>query len=270
MIRTTGGRAFGATSTRSRPWLSATASASSTDMMPSWTPSAPMTRTGLIRICRFTRTFFSVAIVPPLRVANKKGPAPTGPFQHRALQPADAGQRRSLLNPAVPRMRTEGWGGWMALPLPVLDNAQYYVPARAMSSRQCPRLHRLPHHLNELRPGHDLLLAPRAPSPHGHRPGLHLPLPEDGHVRDRLHLRVADPVPERLRPGIQRGAQAGPAQLLDELLPRGPEFVRDGEHAHLLGREPRRERAAVMLEQPAHEALHGSQERTVDHHRPVR
>src|SRR6267143_2257384 len=55
MILTTGGRASGATSTRSRPRSFAAAIASSIVSTPSWSPLSAITRTGLIRICRLTR-----------------------------------------------------------------------------------------------------------------------------------------------------------------------------------------------------------------------
>src|SRR2546422_257211 len=55
MILTTGGRASGATSTRSRPRSFAAAIASSIVNTPSWSPLSAITRTGLMRICRLTR-----------------------------------------------------------------------------------------------------------------------------------------------------------------------------------------------------------------------
>src|SRR5690606_2109652 len=268
MIRTTGGRAFGATSTRSRPWLSAAASASSTGMMPSCAPSALMTRTGLIRICRFTRTLFSIAIVPPPEWRIKKTRA-DGSAPATSAPASQCGRRRSLLNPAVPRARTEGWGGWKALPLPDGQLVENYVPACTMSS-QSTRFHRLPHELDELRSRHNLLLGPRAAAAHGHRPGLHLALAEDGHERDLLELGIADPIAQRLGAAVEAGAQAGPAQLLDERLPGGVEPVVDGQDAHPFGCEPHRERPAVVLDQPAHEPLHRAQQRAVDHDWPVR
>ena len=118
MIRTTGGRAFGATSTRSRPWLSAAASASSTGMMPSCAPSAlddpdrtdpdlPVDADPLLdRDCSASR------------MANKKQTRADGSAPATSAPASQCGRRRSLLNPAVPRARTEGWGGWNPLPLP--------------------------------------------------------------------------------------------------------------------------------------------------------
>src|SRR6266487_2456440 len=55
MILTTGGRASGATSTRSSPRACAAAMASSIGSTPSCSPSFAITRTGLMRICLLTR-----------------------------------------------------------------------------------------------------------------------------------------------------------------------------------------------------------------------
>src|SRR6266571_3270594 len=55
MILTTGGRASGATSTRSSPRACAAAMASSIGSTPSCSPSFAITRTVLMRICRFSR-----------------------------------------------------------------------------------------------------------------------------------------------------------------------------------------------------------------------
>src|SRR6185295_6342205 len=60
MMRTTIGRASGATSTRSSPDSSAIRRASSIGTTPTCSPSAPMRRTGLRRICWFTRTLSSM------------------------------------------------------------------------------------------------------------------------------------------------------------------------------------------------------------------
>src|SRR6266545_878857 len=80
MILTTGGRAIGATSTRSSPRSSAAASASSTAITPNCSPPGPITRTGLMRICRLTRTRFSRSFVDSGRTSfceTKKGTSRT-------------------------------------------------------------------------------------------------------------------------------------------------------------------------------------------------
>ena len=55
MSLTTGGRASGATSTRSSPRSSARSRASSIETIPTCPPSSSIRRTGLIRICSFMR-----------------------------------------------------------------------------------------------------------------------------------------------------------------------------------------------------------------------
>src|SRR6056297_3241906 len=55
MILHTGGRALGATSTRSSPCSSAVCKASCVGMTPSWEPSSVTTRTSRTRICLFLR-----------------------------------------------------------------------------------------------------------------------------------------------------------------------------------------------------------------------
>ena len=57
MSLTTGGRASGATSTRSSPRSKARSRASSIETMPTCPPSSSIRRTGLIRICSFIRIF---------------------------------------------------------------------------------------------------------------------------------------------------------------------------------------------------------------------
>src|SRR5205814_6367684 len=86
-ILTTGGRASGATSTRSSPRCCAAANASSTVITPSCSPSGAITRRGLMRICRFTRVrgaLFVLSIArcgsPPRARQNKKRAAPAYPI----------------------------------------------------------------------------------------------------------------------------------------------------------------------------------------------
>src|SRR5947207_7493042 len=86
MIFATGGRASGATSTRSRPRSWAAANASSTVSTPSCAPSGAITRIGLMRICRFTRTrgalLFGLSIArcrsPPQEEKKKRTPPASG------------------------------------------------------------------------------------------------------------------------------------------------------------------------------------------------
>lgn len=82
MILTTGGRAVGATSTRSSPRSVAAARASSMGSTPSCSPLAVMTRTGLMRIWRLTRIRFSRSLVdsePPPRKKKRTSRRPGCP-----------------------------------------------------------------------------------------------------------------------------------------------------------------------------------------------
>lgn len=83
MIRHTGGFSLGATSTRSRPDSRARARASSVGMMPSWAPSAEITRIGEIRICSLMRCCFSMASVSVALRDSGDAHATTGPFESR-------------------------------------------------------------------------------------------------------------------------------------------------------------------------------------------
>src|SRR6266849_8736676 len=76
MIFTTGGRASGATSTRSRPRSTAAARASSTGITPNCSPSFEITRTGLMRICRFTRV--RGCLLLPVSIARNGSPPHEG------------------------------------------------------------------------------------------------------------------------------------------------------------------------------------------------
>src|SRR5207244_1489739 len=101
MIFTTGGRASGATSTKSRPRSWAAASASSTVNTPSCAPSGAITRRGLIRICRFTR--IRGALLFGLSIA-RCGP----PQQKKKRIPGDG---RPDVESHDPRQREVGAGG---------------------------------------------------------------------------------------------------------------------------------------------------------------
>src|SRR5438552_951957 len=86
-----------------------------------------------------------------------------------------------------------------------------------------------------------------APVPEADGPVLALPLAHDEHVRDLPELRLADPVAELLVAVVELRPQARSA----ELLPDGPSvrgvFLAHRQDTRLHRREPRRERARVML-----------------------
>src|SRR5438105_2718551 len=115
MIFATGGRASGATSTRSRPRSWAAANASSTVSTPSCAPSGAITRIGLMRICRFTRT--RGALLFGLSIARCRSP----PQEEKKKRTPPASGIRSTSPP--PPSATRGWGSgsqpsepWSTLP----------------------------------------------------------------------------------------------------------------------------------------------------------
>src|SRR5207245_1852144 len=101
-------------------------------------------------------------------------------------------------------------------------------------------------------------------------PRLRLALPHDGHVWHLLHLGIPDPVVAGLAALVQVGADTGRPQLRLHPARRPQLVVADREHAHLLGREPQRERAREVLDEEAAEPLQRAVDRAVDHHGPVR
>src|SRR2546425_2666975 len=127
MILATGGRASGATSTRSRPRSTAAASASSTVITPSCSPSGAMTRMGLVRICRFTRMRGALLLVlsiarfgsppqesekrtpaaPESAIASRRPPAEGSRHRNpRAL--SEPPERRRVRRPRAPAYRIVG------------------------------------------------------------------------------------------------------------------------------------------------------------------
>jgi hypothetical protein len=63
MIRQTGGRAVGATSTRSRPASRAMRSASAVDVLPTFSSAALIRKIGEMRICSLWRKFVEMAVL---------------------------------------------------------------------------------------------------------------------------------------------------------------------------------------------------------------
>jgi hypothetical protein len=131
MSLTTGGRASGATSTRSNPASSAFALASSIETIPNCSPSPLIRRTGLIRIWSLSRTFCSLmartsalrslghppGIQPPGASTKKKDPVEPGlnAMTERLSPPSVIQTRRSLRVGGDRKV-----GGWLP-PLPIVS-----------------------------------------------------------------------------------------------------------------------------------------------------
>src|ERR1022692_1663251 len=89
------------------------------------------------------------------------------------------------------------------------------------------------------------------------------------HVRNLLHLGFADLEVHLLIAIVHGGADSGVVELLLDAARVCRLAVRDGQHDRLNGREPQRERAGVMLDQDAEEALDGAVQGAVHHQRLV-
>src|SRR5437016_4277456 len=155
MIFATGGRASGATSTRSRPRSCAAASASSTVSTPSCAPSGAITRIGLIRICRFTRT--RGALLFGLSIARCRSPP-----QRRKEKADSAGSGNPLPSPPLSRL-AEGSGVKSRNPR-ALSRGEAAGEARAAPAcRIVARKLARPERLHKPEP---LPLAPQSPRDH--------------------------------------------------------------------------------------------------------
>src|ERR1017187_4142087 len=89
------------------------------------------------------------------------------------------------------------------------------------------------------------------------------------HVRDLLHLGFADLEVHLLIAIVHGGADSGVVELLLDLARVRGLAIRDRQHDGLNGRQPHRERAGVVLDQDAEEALDGAVQRAVHHQRLV-
>ena len=90
------------------------------------------------------------------------------------------------------------------------------------------------------------------------------------HVRDLLQLRVADLEVDLLVALVHGGADAGRVELLLDAARVFRLPVGDRQHDRLHGRQPHRERAGVVLDQDAEEALDRAVQRAMHHQRLVR
>ena len=116
IILQTGGRSLGATSTKSRPAVRASDNASSVGIIPSWAPSALMTRIGEIRICSLMRCCFSMA----KKLQTRDGYCRAGGTVPRTLH---HGQ-----NPFIVSFYTSTTWQWN-------EARKFYVPAEPSSPR---------------------------------------------------------------------------------------------------------------------------------------
>src|ERR1035437_10225759 len=89
------------------------------------------------------------------------------------------------------------------------------------------------------------------------------------HVRNLLHLGFADFEVHLLIAIVHGGADSGVVELLPDAARVLRLAIRDGQHNRLNGREPHRERAGVVLDQDAEEALDGAVQGAVHHQRLV-
>src|SRR5712692_9062319 len=108
------------------------------------------------------------------------------------------------------------------------------------------------------------------PMPETDGPVLALALADHEHVRDLPELRLADPVTELLVAVVELGPHVRGAQLRVHRARVLGVLLTDRQHARLDRREPGRERARVVLDEDAHEALEGAEDRAVDHDRALR
>src|ERR1035437_5950382 len=89
------------------------------------------------------------------------------------------------------------------------------------------------------------------------------------HVRNLLHLGFADLEVHLLIAIVHGGADSGGVELPLDVARVCRLAVRDGQHNRLNGRQPHRERAGVVLDQDAEEALDGAVQGAVHHQRLV-
>ena len=105
------------------------------------------------------------------------------------------------------------------------------------------------------------------PVPHRERAGLEIAVAEHDDVRRLQELGGADLLADRLLRVVDRDTEPGSAGLGSELARRLDVPVGDRQHRHLHGRQPRGERARVVLGEDGEEPLDRAEQRAVDHHR---
>src|SRR6266702_1462155 len=90
---------------------------------------------------------------------------------------------------------------------------------------------------------------------------------DDEHVGNFLELRIADFRRQLFVTIVKMDAQIVALQSFGDVLGVVGDFFADRADLHLHGREPKRKRAGVMLDQDAEEALDGTEQGAVDHER---
>lgn len=94
--------------------------------------------------------------------------------------------------------------------------------------------------------------------------GFDIAVADDEHIRDLLHLRVADLLADLLAAGVDRHAVALRGELCGLLLAVVNSAVRDRQEADLLRRHPRGQRTGIRLDQVGQRALVAAKARSVD------
>src|SRR5262249_2474517 len=100
--------------------------------------------------------------------------------------------------------------------------------------------------------------------PHGNGAGVLLLLADDQHGVDAGFLGAQDAALELVVAEFELGADHRGPQLVDDASGVVELRLGDGEDAHLIGREPEREVAGVVLDEEAYKSLVGAQRRAMD------
>src|SRR5947208_34711 len=234
MMRQTGGAAVGETSTKSSPLPRATLRASKGGMMPSCLPSSSITRTSLARILSLIRTYRSAIKIPSPRLGREP----------RLYQSDAPPERLHNQGKMATRMTTS-------------------LPFHRAS------VDKLPHPGDELGEGAEARVAGVAP-PHRHAVPMRFAVPDHQHQRDFLQLRVADPSVELFVAIVEVRAKLRGAKFAGHTPRVVQVFLAHRQHHRLNGRQPKRERAGIVLDEDAEKTLDRAQQRAVHHQRCVR
>src|SRR5579862_1823751 len=246
MTRTTGGSAWAATSTRSRPFPYAYSRASSVCLTPSCSPFSSIKRTRGTRIDSLIRVWGSGrrgGSQDPRRGLKSVSPSCRCPPSETKKPLTRSGEEPR--QPASVEPPRRGSGGERRF--------RPYLPG-AKRSKLAPEFH------ERLRALGAAALADR-------KRLVALGIAVDDGERDLLDLRVPDPLADGLV-GVVDLDPVG-REPRGEVVRRLPMALADGHDPDLRRRDPERERAAVVLGEDADEALERTEERAVDHVRRV-